>query len=140
MAAERWSKKGDFNLSESARHFFYVLDWVPARITAIGFAIVGNFEGAVYAWRNLTQKWPDQLLAVVLASGSGALGVRLGEPLSEPDSDEALRMAEAGEPIIYEVGMEPTERTMRSAVGLVWRAIIVWMALLAMLTIALWLG
>ena len=139
-AAERWSKKGDFNLSESARHFFYVLDWVPARITAMGFAIVGNFEGAVYAWRHLAQKWPDQLLAVVLASGSGALGVRLGEPLSEPDSDEALRMAEAGEPIIYEVGMEPTERSMRSAVGLVWRAIIVWMALLAMLTIAVWLG
>ena len=49
-------------------------------------------------------------------------------------------MAEAGEPIIYEVGMEPTERSMRSAVGLVWRAIIVWMALLAMLTIAVWLG
>ena len=140
IAAQRWSERGDFNLSESARHFFYVLDWVPARITAMGFAIVGNFEGAVYGWRYLTQKWSDSLSAVILAAGSGALGVRLGEPMSEPDSDEALRMAEAGEPVVYEVGLEPTERTMRSAVGLVWRLVIAWMALLLMLTIALWLG
>ncbi|WP_438978541.1 CobD/CbiB family protein [Polynucleobacter sp.] len=139
-ASQRWSEKGDFNLSEAARHFFYVLDWVPARITAMGFAIVGNFEGAVYAWRHLTGKWSDSLSAVILASGSGALGVRLGEPMSEPDSDEALRMAEAGEPVVYEVGLEPNERTMRSAIGLVWRLVIAWMALLLMLTIALWLG
>jgi adenosylcobinamide-phosphate synthase len=139
-AAQRWSERGDFNLSEAARHFFYVLDWIPARITAIGFAIVGNFEGAVYGWRYLTQKWGDSLSGVILAAGSGALGVRLGEPLSEPDSDEALRMAEAGEPLVYEVGLEPTERTMRSAIGLVWRLVIAWMILLLMLTIALWLG
>jgi adenosylcobinamide-phosphate synthase len=139
-ASQRWSERGDFNLSEAARHFFYVLDWIPSRITAMGFAIVGNFEGAVYGWRYLTGKWADSLSAVILAAGSGALGVRLGEPLSEPDSDEALRMAEAGEPIVYEVGLEPTERTMRSAIGLVWRLIIAWMALLLMLTISLWLG
>ena len=140
IAAQRWSERGDLNLSESARHFFYVLDWVPARITAMGFAIVGNFEGAVYGWRYLTQKWSDSLSAVILAAGSGALGVRLGEPMSEPDSSEALRMAEAGEPVIYEVGLDPTERTMRSAVGLVWRLVIAWMTLLLMLTIAPWLG
>ncbi|SNX28172.1 adenosylcobinamide-phosphate synthase [Polynucleobacter meluiroseus] len=139
-AAQRWSEKGDFNLSEAARHFFYVLDWIPARITAIGFAVVGNFEGAVYSWRHLTSKWSDTLSAVILASGSGALGVRLGEPLSAPDSNQALLMAEAGEPVIYEVGSEPNERAMRSAVGLVWRLVIVWMALLLMTTTALWLG
>ena len=139
-AAQRWTDRGDFNLGESARHFFYVLDWVPARITAIGFAIVGNFEGAVYSWRHLAQKWSDSISGVILAAGSGALGVRLGEPLSEPDSDEALRMAEAGEPVVYEVGNEPTERTMRSAIGLVWRLVIAWMVLLLMLTTALWLG
>ena len=24
---------------------------VPARLTALGFAVVGDFEGAVYCWR-----------------------------------------------------------------------------------------
>jgi adenosylcobinamide-phosphate synthase len=116
------------------------LDWLPVRLSAMSFAIVGNFEDSVYAWRNLTSKWSDALSAVLLASGSGALGVRLGEPLREPSSDEALARAEAGEPPVYEIGNEPSERSMRSAIGLVWRALIVCMMVLAMLTIALWLG
>lgn len=40
-------------------------------------------------------------------------------------------MAEAGEPVVYEVGLEPNERTMRSAIGLVWRLVIAWMAFIA---------
>ncbi len=138
-ASQRWEQFG-FNLSEAAKHFFFILDWVPVRLSAISFAIVGNFEDAIYAWRNLTSKWADPLSAVLLASGSGALGVRLGEPMREPTSDEALARAEAGEPPIYEIGYEPSERSMRSAIGLVWRALIVCMVVLAMLTIALWLG
>ena len=39
-----------------------------------------------------------------------------------------------------EVGQEPTVRTLQSAVGLVWRAVVLWMLLLAMLSIAVWLG
>ena len=138
-ASLRWEQYG-FNLSEAAKHFFYILDWLPVRLSAMSFAIVGNFEDSVYAWRNLTSKWSDPLSAVLLASGSGALGVRLGEPLREPSSDEALARAEAGEPPVYEIGNEPSERSMRSAIGLVWRALIVCMMVLAMLTIALWLG
>jgi adenosylcobinamide-phosphate synthase len=38
------------------------------------------------------------------------------------------------------VGDDCTPRTLQSAVGLVWRAVILWMILLLMLTIAVWLG
>jgi adenosylcobinamide-phosphate synthase len=31
-------------------------------------------------------------------------------------------------------------RTLQSAVGLVWRAVILWMLLLAMISLALWVG
>jgi hypothetical protein len=60
------------------------------------------------------------------------LGVRLGEPLREASSDEALARAEAGEPPVYEIGNEPSERSMRSAIGLVWRALIVCMMVYVM--------
>src|SRR5207253_2797652 len=46
-------------LGRFAARAFYLLDWVPSRLTSVGFAIVGNFEDAVYAWRNHARKWND---------------------------------------------------------------------------------
>ncbi|HZX26358.1 MAG TPA: CobD/CbiB family protein, partial [Telluria sp.] len=37
---------------EFAAKAFYWIDWIPVRLTAVAFAVVGNFEDAVYAWRN----------------------------------------------------------------------------------------
>jgi adenosylcobinamide-phosphate synthase len=36
---------------EFAARAFYWIDWMPVRLTAIAFAVVGNFEDAIYAWR-----------------------------------------------------------------------------------------
>lgn len=120
-----------------ARNAFFVMDWVPARLTALGFAIVGNFEDAIYAWRNHARQWPDANDGVLLAAGSGALGARLAGPLAEPSSLDALGAPDGG-PV--PVGDDCTPRTLQSAVGLVWRAVILWMILLLMLTIAVWVG
>jgi adenosylcobinamide-phosphate synthase len=38
-----------------ARRAFAWIDWLPARLTALGFAIVGDFEGAIYCWRKVTR-------------------------------------------------------------------------------------
>mgnify|MGYP006266724039 CR=1 FL=1 len=140
MAAQRWPAQASLSLAQASSKFFYVIDWLPTRLTAIGFAIVGNFEDAIYGWRYHLSKWGNNLEAVILASGAGALGVRLGAPLPEPSSDEALRMAEAGEPPIIDLGLEASVRSLRSAVGLVWRAVILWLVVIAMMTISTWLG
>jgi adenosylcobinamide-phosphate synthase len=120
-----------------ARQAFFVIDWLPTRLTSLGFAIVGNFEDAIYAWRHYRHQWPDANDGVLLAAGSGALGARLNGPLAEPSSVEALGVGDAGP---LPVGEDCTPRTLQSAVGLVWRAVILWMILLLMLTIAVWLG
>ena len=122
--------------SNFAQYAFFVIDWIPSRLTSLGFAIVGNFEDAIYAWRNHARQWPDTNEGVLLAAGSGALGARLSGPLAEPSSLDAL--ATPGEGAPYTVGDDCTPRTLQSAVGLVWRAVILWMILLLMLTIALW--
>ena len=131
-AQERSAAFGAF-----ARRAFFVIDWIPARLTAMGFAIVGNFEDAIYAWRNYAQQWLDPNDGVLLSAGSGALGARLNGPLAEPSSAEALAAGDAGP---LPVGEDCTPRTLQSAVGLVWRAVILWMILLLMLTLALWIG
>jgi adenosylcobinamide-phosphate synthase len=115
-----------------------VIDYVPSRLTAIGFAIVGNFEDAVYAWRNRAVKWGDEVNGILLAAGGGALGVRLGTPIPERDSAESIVDEDGAYPM--EVGQEANVRTLQSAVGLVWRAVVLWMLLLAMLSVAVWLG
>jgi adenosylcobinamide-phosphate synthase len=140
MAATRWPSQASASMGRAARSLFQIIDWIPVRLTAIGFAIVGNFEDAIYGWRYHLRKWSNELDAVILAAGAGALGVRLGSPLPEPDSDEALRMAEAGEPPIYDLGQEASVRSLRSAVGLVWRAVILWLTLILLMTISVWLG
>jgi adenosylcobinamide-phosphate synthase len=53
--ARSWSTPGDERtaaFSTFAQRAFFVIDWIPSRLTALGFAIVGNFEDAIYAWRN----------------------------------------------------------------------------------------
>jgi adenosylcobinamide-phosphate synthase len=120
-----------------ARQAFFVIDWLPARLTSLGFAIVENFEDAIYAWRNHARQWPDANDGVLLAAGSGALGARLAGPLAELSSLDALGSPDGGP---MPVGDDCTPRTLQSAVGLVWRAVILWMILLLMLTVAVWLG
>jgi adenosylcobinamide-phosphate synthase len=126
---------GDF-----ARRAFAWIDWLPARLTALGFAIVGDFEGAVYCWRKVTRPPavvdgapnPDSR-TVILAAAGGALGYRvLGVAESNRHFDEegleGGGLAEPGAPML------------RVAVGLVWRALLLWLALLLLLTAAAWLA
>ena len=111
---------------------FRIIDWIPARLTALGFAIVGDFEGAVYCWRRIAavaRSQPVDSRTLILGAAGGALGFRvLGET-------ESARLFD--EPGQEGAGLsEPDPRAMRSAVGLVWRALVLWMLLLLLLTAA----
>ena len=108
--------------------------WLPLRLSAAGFAIVGNFEDAVYCWRGAVAAGTgDDQRALLLATGGGALGVRIAEP-------ELEARWGAGEQGFDWQGAEPAAEGLRSAVGLVWRSVVLWIALFAMLTVANWLG
>jgi adenosylcobinamide-phosphate synthase len=159
--ARRRAQPGKFHTSASllsaAQQAWLVVDWLPARVTSLGFAIVGNFEEAIDSWRNFAQRLARTGLAdgmndndgVVLAATSGALNVRLGgEALKEvfsPMASQAFQ-AEASTPQGSNAtpettaGREPSVAHLRSIVGLVWRSVVLWMLLLALLTLARLLG
>lgn len=115
-----------------ARQAFAWIDWLPQRVTATAFAIVGDFEDAIYCWRTQAARWSDEGMGVILASGAGALGVRLGMPVVE--SGEVNERADLG------IGEEADVDFMQSAVGMVWRALVLWLLLLFMLSLARWVG
>jgi adenosylcobinamide-phosphate synthase len=127
-----------------AARAFYWIDWLPVRLTAVAFAVVGNFEDAIYAWRNFAHRWSDEAKGIILTAGGGAMGVRLGTPY-ENASGLALPADAAtvdSSDIEAEVlpGEQPNVRALQSTVGLVWRALLLWMMLLLLLSSAVWLG
>jgi adenosylcobinamide-phosphate synthase len=118
-----------------ATKIFYWIDWIPARLTAVAFAVVGNFEDAVYSWRNYADRWPNELVGIILAAGGGALGVRLGEPETKAMvlSADASAVDVDSLELESQPGVEATPRSLQSVVGLVWRALLLWMLLLLLL-------
>ena len=126
-----------------AARAFYWIDWLPVRLTAIAFAIVGNFEDAIYAWRKFAQRWSNESIGVLLSAGGGAMGVRLGTPAEYapelPDIDIAA-LEPTGPDIEILPGDPPSQRALQSAVGLIWRALLLWVLLLLLVTVSNWLG
>ena len=106
-----------------SRRLFVAVDHVPARLTAFGFAVVGNFEEAV----------------------AGAMGVRLGgaaAPGVTPDRSRSFSGVDAGlaDAAGSTSGIAPQIGHLQSVVGLVWRSVVLWMLLVALLSLANILG
>jgi len=115
-----------------ASRIFYWLDWLPARFSAIGFAVAGDFQDALYCWRTQARAWKDEAAGIMLASGAGALGTRLGEPLL---SNGVLEYRpELG------LGDVADADYLMSTVGLIWRVLVLMLALMLLMTFANWLG
>jgi adenosylcobinamide-phosphate synthase len=123
-------------LQNAARDAWRRVDWLPARLTAVAFAVVGNFEEAIDCWRNHAQRFPDDNDGVVLAATAGALNVRLGgEALRAEHAPDASDQDSESTP-----GRTPEMAHLPSVVGLIWRSVVLWMVLLALLTLARLLG
>lgn len=135
-------------LQSAAAKAWAAVDWLPARITAIAFAVVGSFEEAIDCWRNYAQRFPNDNDGVILAATSGAVNVRLGgealKPAFAPNTSQAFRSADLGPVPPIDTASTPGREAeighLRSIVGLVWRSVVLWMALLALLTLARLLG
>lgn len=122
---------------------FYWIDYLPVRLTAVAFAVVGNFEDAIYAWRNFAHRWTDEARGIILAAGGGAMGVRLGTPYENASKvlpPDAAIVDTTDSEIEIMPGEEPNARALQSTVGLVWRALLLWMLLLLLLSGAVFLG
>ncbi len=129
-----------------SRRLFDLIDHVPARLTASGFAVVGNFEEAVNGWRRDAALWLHPNEGIILAAAAGALGVQLGgsaAPGVTPDRPKSFASGvEAGtaEAAGSTAGVPPQVGHLQSVVGLVWRSVVLWMLLVALLSLANVLG
>lgn len=124
--SRNWRQRKDTSCSEALKAVgatgWEWVDYLPARVTALGFAVVGNFEEAVASWRGEAAQWGRGSDGVVLAATAGAINVRLA---GAAGGDTVA----AGRP-------DPQLAHLASAVGLVWRSVVLWLLLLALLTLS----
>jgi len=144
-APEAEAAAGDFGSPELDAHTqvsqkaFRWVDWLPVRVTAGIYAMVGNFEDAVRQWRSQVSAAPgshNDTERVLIAAGSGAIGVRLALPEapSGADSLEDFTLGASAEVPLR----DPDELAMASAVGLVWRAVLVWFFMVLLFSLGRW--
>lgn len=111
-------------LARAAEQTFAVLDWAPARLLSLSFFLAGSFDDAMHAWRRVTaaeQDLAESNRSVVIVTGCGAM---------RHDVDDAFDESEHGDAYdLYWV---------RAARGLVLRSVVVWVTVVALLTMAGW--
>jgi adenosylcobinamide-phosphate synthase len=131
ILARRWeASRGRFGLC--AQRVFHIINWVPARLTALTYAIAGNFEDATYCWRTQADAWPESEEGVVIAAGAGAMGVKLGQNVTVGGQSEWR--PELG------TGQAPEADCIDSAVSMIWRGLVIWLAAGLLIVIAGWVS
>ncbi|SFN38133.1 adenosylcobinamide-phosphate synthase [Formivibrio citricus] len=130
LLQQKW--RGNEPFGAFATSILGMMDYIPVRLAAAGFAVMGDFEDAVYCWRMQAKEWADYDYGILLASGAGALGVRLGEAVHQ---DHTVRFRpELG------TGAPACADDLPGAVGLVWRSVLLWLVVVLMLSMAQWLA
>jgi AmpE protein len=112
-------EQGRHGLGEPIRALLFLLDWLPARMLVGLFALGGCFEPAVQGWKHC-EPAPDldANASLVICAGAGAL--QLSAPSGGDTGDQATTRVEA-------------------AMALVWRSLVIFVALLGLATISGWL-
>ncbi len=57
-----------------------ILNWLPARLTAFSYCLLGNTQQGIDSWRKHSKNMESPNAGPVMAAGAGALNIRLGGP------------------------------------------------------------
>ncbi|MCD9229699.1 adenosylcobinamide-phosphate synthase CbiB [Ralstonia nicotianae] len=100
-----------------------VLNWMPARLTAASYALLGHTADALRCWRAQAPRWSSPNAGPVMASGAGSLRVQLGGMARYDGIDETRPPLGIGRPA--------RAADIRRALALVSRTLGLWLAVLA---------
>jgi adenosylcobinamide-phosphate synthase len=96
------------------------LNWLPARLTALTYALLGRTRVALRCWRTQAPAWDSPNAGPVMAAGAGALEVELGGAAWYHGELEQRPTLGAGPP--------PNAGSLRQAVRLLQSGMLSWLA------------
>ncbi|WP_068829900.1 adenosylcobinamide-phosphate synthase CbiB [Pseudomonas sp. BMS12] len=106
------------------------LNYVPARLVALTYALLGQTHHAIRCWSLQAPQWDSPNAGPVMAAGAGALGVRLGGAAVYHGVEE--QRPQLGE------GAEAQARDIERALNLVYAGVGLW--LLVLIAGGVWLA
>lgn len=107
----------------AAARFDDVLNYVPARLTALTYAVLGRTRLALSCWRAQAPEWDSPNAGPVMAAGAGALGVVLGGP--------ARYHGEWHDRPVLGAGAQPCVDDIERALRLVRYGVVLWLIVIA---------
>jgi len=102
-----------------------VLNYVPARLTALTYSLLGKYKNAISCWKSQGNLWKSPNAGPVMAAGAGALDLQIG--------GEASYHGELQQRPVLGRGSEPVADDIARATRLVRRGIYLWLAIFVIL-------
>lgn len=128
-----WGYKNDryLHFGWAAARIDDLLNFIPARLTALSYAIAGNFDKSLEAWKAQASNWKSPNAGVVMASGAGAINTILGGGATYHGKwqDRPILGPEDGE--------TPSVSSIKKACTLVNRALVIWVSIIGLMGILL---
>lgn len=105
----------------AAARFDDMLNYIPARLTALTYTVLGDAKRAWQCWRHQARTWYSPNAGPVIAAGAGALGVVLG--------GSAVYHGTVKDRPVLGWGRPPESADIRRTVQLVNRSLWLWVAI-----------
>lgn len=107
-----------------------VMNWIPARLTALSYALAGwhwqasnnTCSAAMRCWWKQGRSWKSPNAGPVMAAGAGALGIQLG--------GGGIYHGRRVESPVLGVGRPAAPRDIERACALIWKALLIWLTAL----------
>lgn len=130
---ERWrlAEEDTAELAWATTRLNDIIGWLPTRITALSYAIMGSFEDALRCWRYQLQTSLGNSSASLLAAGLGALQLLMCQDLPPSGRQDGG--------VTITMGVPEADHVQRAA-ALLWRVLLFWLGVGVLVLIAGVLG
>lgn len=102
-----------------------LLNYIPARLTALSYAICGQTRSALTCWKTQGKRWKSPNAGPVMAAGAGALAVKLG---GDTYYDTRLEQRPLLGP---KIGDKAYAQSIHKALNLINKSLLLWLIVIA---------